>query len=381
MCCVALRQINYPYLTNHANGVAASSCHQYDMKYSVYNTLGELSDRCVEYFAMQSLGMLLPGEGGGADWLQEHLRDGYSPAWSNPVSSATGTPAVPNPAPLEGARLQDAGIAIGAMTRFNNYYLQGLQQMQRDFGLNGIYLDGISYDRITLMRARMILGDDSTIDHHGAQWPAQGFSPAMNYMEHYAFIDRLWYGEGFNYDNPSADFWLTEIAAVQTGLSADMLRYTSTQNEHGLTRYHYRGMLVGSAFRGPAFGGPLDSRGTWSLWDEFGIADATMIGWWEDIECGHGTVPVVVSHPEFKATVYLHHGVKALVVIAWWGGGDEPAEVSLTYDWAAMGLDPPASVHVPVLAPYQLAPLAGDYPPSQAFNVSAAQGGLVVIVQ
>ena len=33
-------------------------------------------------------------QGGGADWLQEHVRSGYLAAWSNPVSSAPGTPQV-----------------------------------------------------------------------------------------------------------------------------------------------------------------------------------------------------------------------------------------------------------------------------------------------
>ena len=67
------------------------------------------------------------------------------------------------------------------------------------------------------------------------------------------------------------------------------------------------------------------------------------------MERGNGTVPVAVSNPEFKATVCLHHGVKALVIIALWGGGYEPAQVSLAFDWAALGLDPPASVRVPLL--------------------------------
>ena len=31
-------------------------------------------------------------------------------------------------------------------------------------------------------------------------------------------------GEGFDYNTPSADYWLVEIAAFETGLSADMLR-------------------------------------------------------------------------------------------------------------------------------------------------------------
>ena len=45
------------------------------------------------------------------------------------------------------------------------------------------------------------------------------------------------------------DYWLIEIAGLETGLSVDMLRYPTMQHSHGMTRYHYRGMLVASSFR------------------------------------------------------------------------------------------------------------------------------------
>jgi hypothetical protein len=45
-------RINYPYLTNPAFKAAADSCHSLGLKFSVYNTMRELSDRCVEYYAM-----------------------------------------------------------------------------------------------------------------------------------------------------------------------------------------------------------------------------------------------------------------------------------------------------------------------------------------
>ena len=47
-------------------------------------------------------GTLVPGgSGGGADWLQEHIRTGYLPAWSNPIPTQP-VPGVPNPDPSEG---------------------------------------------------------------------------------------------------------------------------------------------------------------------------------------------------------------------------------------------------------------------------------------
>ena len=104
---------NYPYLTNPAMKYAADSCHANGMKYSVYNTMRELSDRCTEYWPLLSFNeTLVPGSGkGGADWLQEHIRTGYLPAWSNPVSSVS-SPHTPNPDPAEGPYLQDAGMRV-----------------------------------------------------------------------------------------------------------------------------------------------------------------------------------------------------------------------------------------------------------------------------
>ena len=79
--------INYPYLTNAAMKHSADACHALGMKFSVYNTMRELSDRCTELFALVSLNeSFVPGNGGGADWLEEHLRTGYLAAWSNSIA-------------------------------------------------------------------------------------------------------------------------------------------------------------------------------------------------------------------------------------------------------------------------------------------------------
>jgi hypothetical protein len=133
--------INYPYLTNTAMKYAADTCHSVGMRYSVYNTMRELSNRCMEYWAMLSFGgHFVAGGGGGADWLQEHIRTGYLPAWSNPVPAPVNTPTLPNPDPSEGPFLQDVGMRVVAMSRWNNYYVAGLRQIKRDYGADGIYL-------------------------------------------------------------------------------------------------------------------------------------------------------------------------------------------------------------------------------------------------
>ena len=52
------------------------------------------------------------GKGGGASWLQEHLQKGYHVRWS------TG---------LADGESPDAAIADTSLTRWENYYIQGLQ--------------------------------------------------------------------------------------------------------------------------------------------------------------------------------------------------------------------------------------------------------------
>ena len=86
-------------------------------------------------------------------------------------------------------------MRVVALSRWNNYYVEGIQQMMRDFGLDGIYLDEIAYDRVTMKRMKKLLDQrGGVIDHHSDSG-AFCVSPAMSYCEHDAYLDKLWYGE------------------------------------------------------------------------------------------------------------------------------------------------------------------------------------------
>eukprot|EP01052_Picozoa_sp_SAG31_P045808 SAG31_NODE_8519_length_1437_cov_1.297459_1_plen_157_part_00 len=156
-----------------------------------------------------------------------------------------------------------------------------------------------------------------------------------------------------------------------------------------MTRYHYRGMLVGSAFRysgsgWKAMAGPFDPKFLWQLWDTFKIEESTMIGWWEDIEQGQGTVPVKLSDSKsFKTTVYLQRGKQALIAIADWSPDLSNYTSPLTIDcnWTALGLSPTETkLHVPSVPPFQTANV-GVFAPDHVFQIAAAQGGLLVIAK
>eukprot|EP00747_Dinoflagellata_sp_TGD_P078072 gnl/TRDRNA2_/TRDRNA2_159884_c2_seq1.p1 gnl/TRDRNA2_/TRDRNA2_159884_c2~~gnl/TRDRNA2_/TRDRNA2_159884_c2_seq1.p1 ORF type:complete len:516 (-),score=82.86 gnl/TRDRNA2_/TRDRNA2_159884_c2_seq1:57-1496(-) len=335
--------INYPYLTNSLMKDAADTCHRLGMRFKVYNTMRELSNHASELWALRALNETFVWRddpvGGGGDWLREHLRSGYSVAWATPL-----------PATGFWSQQIDMAIRVKAMSRWNNYYVEGLQQMKKDYGCDGIYLDEIAYDRVTMRRAKSVLGERGLIDHHSCYGQFTK-SPVANYMEHFPFIDRLWYGEGFDYDGATPDHWLVEISGIPFGLTSDMLRYT------GMTPFHFRGALFASANRWQdnlgQFSGssaPFDPRAIWNLWESFGISSSTMYGWWLADE-GIAALPVVPNSTEVKCTTFLRKGHGALIVLANFGA--EQA-VHLQYDWQQLGMDPAAMrLRAPQLQPMQ----------------------------
>jgi hypothetical protein len=61
----------------------------------------------------------------------------------------------------------------------------------------------------------------------------------------------------------------------------------------------------------------------WRFWEQWGIADTKMLGWWDD------DVPVLSSHPDVKATVYLKRDHSMLVALGHFG--DNATVATLTF--------------------------------------------------
>jgi hypothetical protein len=383
--------INYPYETNVLMKAAADACHALGLKFKIYNTMRELSNRCREVFAMRSLNETYvvgtsPATvvGSGADWIQEHLSTSYEVAWSNPVvnqypgQAGGNAPLPPLTSWVDHPHEQDAAIKVKALSRWNNYYVEGIRQMIDDFGYDGIYLDEIAYDRVTIQRAKKQLGAERLIDHHSDKG---GFtpSPAANYLELYPFIDSLWYGEGFDYETASPSYWLLEMSGLPHGLAADLLRYS------GMVPAHFKGMLVGSANRWqsaaasipPSSADPFDPRSVWKLWDSFRIEQAVMHGWWLDKERGNGTVPVSSSHPMVKVTSYVKKGEGTLLAVASFAPAATNLTVTLTVDWDALGLPSNTLMVAPVLVPFQ--PTANTFHAGSSILVEGGQGWLLLL--
>jgi hypothetical protein len=209
------------------------------------------------------------------------------------------------------------------MSRWHNYYLEGLDWLVRNVGIDGLYIDDVAFDRTVMKRARKILDrrrPGSLIDLHS--WNhfngRAGYANCANlYMESLPYVDRVWFGEGFAYDKVAPDYWLVEISGIPFGVMGEMLQGGGNPR---------LGMVYGMTAR-LGWGG--DPRGMWRFWDAFGMAAAEMIGYW-DPAC-----PVKTSDPDVLATVYRAEG-KALVAIGSWA--DKPRNVKLTIDWKALGL-------------------------------------------
>lgn len=313
--------INYPFLRTKEMKAYIDGAHARDMKVKIYNTVRELSNSCVEMFALRSLGneIFSEGPGGGFSWLQEHLDQNYIGAWFVPG-------------------LKDAAIVNSGISRWHNYYLEGIDWLMKNVGIDGLYIDDLAFDRMTMKRIRKVMNrtnPGAMIDLHSANQynPKDGFANSANlYLEHFPYLDRLWFGEYFNYDFPP-EFWLVEVSGIPYGLMGEMLEGGGNP---------WRGMLYGMTGRSPR----VDNGPLWKLWDSFGMQNSEMIGYWVKDN------PVKTGSEKTLATVYSHMGDKALISLATWE--DTDAKVKLSIDWAKLGLDPSkVTLHAPAIENFQ----------------------------
>jgi hypothetical protein len=196
------------------------------------------------------------------------------------------------------------------------------------------------------------------IDLHSANQhnPRDGFSNSANlYLEHFPYLNRLWFGEYFDY-NAAPDYWLVEMSGIPYGVMSEMLQDGGNP---------WRGMLYGMTSRAPWAGNP---QALWQAWDDFGMQDSRMIGYWSP------ACPVRTDCSDVLATVYAAPG-RAMVALASWA--PERVAVKLTVDWAALGVDPQhAALRAPAIADFQP---AATFAPSDAIALEPGKGWLLII--
>lgn len=343
--------ISYPFLVADGLKACADRIHTGGGRMKAYYTIRELSDRAPELWALRSLGReILVGTDAkrgypdyhlgyeelsqlpleyqlrcdwawpftGSPWMCEHLVSDYQPRWHQPVDMGCGRTVI------------DASLQVSGATRWSNFYLEGLRWLMLNAGLDGIYLDGITFDREAFKRVRKTLvrtKPEGLIDYHShptaiAQMP---------------YFDRLWNGEGADYGADPA-YWLVAVSGVPFGVGGELLM------KHGSAQ---RGMVFGLSHRyGWEPEEEVNPSALWKWWDDFGIARAEMLGFWQE------SCPVKTGNEEIKATAYVHKGKRVAIALASWAKA--PATVKLELDWPALGLDPEkVSVTIPVIPFFQ----------------------------
>lgn len=339
--------INYPFIEWKKMKAYIDEAHAKRMKVKIYNTVRELSDHAYELFPMRSLDheIYSPGKGGGFSWLQEHVKEDYIPAWFVP-------------------EIKDAALVNSGMSRWHNYYVEGMNWLVRNVGIDGIYLDDVAFDRITMKRIKRVLtrdGHPGIIDLHSANQynKSDGFNNSANlYMEHFPYLNRLWFGEYFDYEHNDPAFFLTEVSGIPFGLMGEMLQGGGNA---------WRGMIYGMTNRLP-WSGNADPRPLWQLWDAFGMEGTEMIGYWS------GHCPVTTSDSLVLATVYRKKGA-ALVAVASWATSD--TTVTLSIDWQRLEIDPAkAVITIPEIKNFQA---AGPVDAAGSIKVEKGKGLILII--
>ncbi len=339
--------INYPFIEWKKMKGYVDSAHRLGLRVKIYNTIRELSDHAWETFALRSLGheVYSPGKGGGFSWLQEHIGTDYIAAWFVP-------------------ELKDAALVNSGMNRWHNYYVEGMNWLVSQVGIDGIYLDDVAFDRVTMKRIKRVLTTDrhpGIIDLHSANQynKNDGFNnSAMLYMEHFPYLNRLWFGEYFDYEKNTPDFFLTEVSGIPFGLMGEMLQGDGNP---------WRGMIYGMTNR-LGWSEKSDPRPIWKLWNEIGMDSTDMIGYWSS------ACPVRTTDPKVLATVYRKKGL-ALISLASWA--DSTVRVNLKIDWDKLGIQKQkASLWAPEIAGFQPAAALGT---ADWITVEKGKGWLLVI--
>ena len=287
----------------------------------------------------------------GNEWLEEHMVTGYRGGWFT----------------LNPGDDEDASIADSTSSRLLNYYISGQEWLYREMHLGGLYYDGNYGTRDVQQRIRRMTetlpptnGTLAVFDVHGR---------AFDYVEELPFFDSMWTCEGIDFTQGS-DYLLISIAAIPFGTFGEMLgRDSCTAGPEPCVMHQgcgescanrWRGMLYGMTNRAGWTGAdPNNNAGVWKLWDEFGIAEADMYGYW------NRSAPVQIANHDnlILATSWVRHGARdVLLAIGSWN----PAMVNLTaadlnIDWTAMGLvQDSTALEVPVLAGFNDAVAAAE---------------------
>jgi hypothetical protein len=338
--------INYPYIATREMKGYVDRCHAKGIKTKIYYTTRELTNFTTELWALRSLGneILTGGDGGGYPWLREHLADNYTPQWYQY---------------LDDSRDADAAVLTSVgMTRWYNYYIEGLHWLVKNIGIDGLYIDAAAYDREIVKRIRKAMAEvkeGCLLDLH------EGHNCILRYMEFFPYLDKIWIGEGINYDKVNPVDWLVSISGIPYGLMSDMLQLGGNP---------WRGMVYGTTTRyGWTTDGVFcDPTNIWKVWDDFEIANSKMVGYWDD-------KPVITaSDKKVLATAYLKDKEMLISLASW---ENEATSVKLNIDFRKTGIDPDRiKIIAPAVKDFQE---GREFNPDEPIPVEPAKGWLLIV--
>ena len=336
--------LNYPFLREHEMKSYIDEAHILGMKVKIYYTVRELSNHSPEIFMLRSLGheVFVPGPGGGYSWLQEQLGSDYIAGWCVPS-------------------YLDATIINSGSSRWHNYYVEGIQYLAKNVGIDGLYLDDLAFDRSIMQRVRRVLDTNrpgALIDLHSANQydERDGFASSANlYMGELPYLNRLWFGEYFDY-NAEPDYYLIEISGIAFGLMGEMLQGGGNP---------WRGMVYGMTARMGASGDP---RPLWEEWNTFGIGESRMEGYWSS------NAPVTTNRKDVLATSYIRLDAVLIAVASW---ASENTSIHLDIHWDALSLrQADTRLTAPAIEGFQD---AATYNPADAIPIPQGRGLLLVL--
>ena len=292
--------INYPFIEEKALAEFVRKCHRKKIKTKIYYTIRELTINIPEFTALRDLDYEIfqksdetvdspIWQGEARSWIKNKLGSDVIPAWRQP---------------LKGKKYKDffdSAIITDGQSRLCNFYIEGLRYLIEKTDIDGIYVDDIAYDRNTMKRVRKTLDvkggayiDFHTWDHFNAYGGM--VNCAVLYAPLFPYVDKLWVGEGFNYNYNSStpQYWLTEISGIPFGVMSEM-------------------MDDGNAWKGLAFGmtsrlgwigerGNGDPRNVWELISRIKLEKYEFVGWWDRRN------PIKTSDENLRATVYKKGG-------------------------------------------------------------------------
>lgn len=357
--------INYPY--NDDGGPllkkVVKEAHDAGLLLKIYYTTRELTQNLPEFFALKSLdgevlirrddsvpGWPITNRGGPHPWLRTHVGMDILPAWRENVRFRQAY-----------APRLDLAVITTPDTRWDNFYLEGLDYLVREYGIDGLYIDDTALTGRAMQRARRILDrdgkrrlvDNHSWNHHNPH--AGSGSTNLAFIDLYPYFDLLWRGEGFYNDTPP-DFWLMERSGIPFGVPGEMLGRGNP----------FRGLLFGMTDRWGWGGNPC---GLWKFFDDVKLGEAELVGWWDD------ACPVkVLGSANVKASVWKGTGCTVLVIANF---TKEPCKASFAFDAAALGFDgAKAAWELPAIEGVQKAAPAPDF--NAEVEVPAGSGFILV---